>query len=60
MNKMMLKFPTSFGEAVRQVFVGRRNVASPDLQNLNDRCLADIGLTRLQNNSEAAKPFWQA
>ena len=60
MNKMSLKFPTSFGEAVKQVFVGRRNVASPDLQNLNDKCLADIGLTRRRNNFETAKPFWPA
>ena len=60
MNSMMLKFPTSFGEAVKQVFVGRRNVASPDLQNLNDRCLVDIGLTRGRNSFEAAKPFWLA
>jgi hypothetical protein len=60
MNKMMLKFPTTFGEAVKQVFVGGRKVASPDLQNLNDRCLADIGLTRGRNNYEATKPFWLA
>jgi hypothetical protein len=60
MNKLMLKFPTSFGEAVKQVFVGRSNVASPDLQNLNDRCLTDIGLTRRGNNFEAAKPIWLA
>jgi uncharacterized protein YjiS (DUF1127 family) len=60
MNKMSLKFPISFGEAVRQVFAGRRNVASPDLQNLNDRGLADIGLSRRRNNIEAAKPFWLA
>jgi hypothetical protein len=58
MNKMMLKFPISFGEAVKQVFFGGCKVASSDLQNLNDRCLADIGLTRGRNNSEAAKPFW--
>jgi len=60
MNKMLLKFPTSFGEAVKQVFVGRPDVVSPDLQNLNDRCLEDIGLTRRRNNSEATKPFWLA
>ena len=60
MDKMVREFPTSFGETVKQIFVGRRNVASPDLQNLNDRCLADIGLTRRRNNSEAAKPFWLA
>ncbi len=28
MNKMMLKFPTNFGEAVKQVFVGGHHVAS--------------------------------
>jgi uncharacterized protein YjiS (DUF1127 family) len=60
MSKMLFKFPTSIGEAARQVFVGRRNVASPDLQNLSDRGLADIGLSRCQNNLEAAKPFWLA
>jgi hypothetical protein len=46
MNTMMPRFPTSFGEALKQVFVGGLHVASPDLQNLSDRCLADIGLTR--------------
>jgi len=60
MNKIMLKFPTTFGETVKQVFVGGRKVASPDLQNLNDRCLADIGLSRTRNNYEATKPFWLA
>jgi hypothetical protein len=60
MNKMLLEFPTSFGEAVKQVFVVRRNVASPDLQNLNHRCLADMGLVRRRNNFETAKPFWPA
>ena len=60
MNKLTLKFPANFGEALRQVFVGGRHVASPDLQNLNDRGLADIGLSRRRNNIEAAKPFWLA
>ena len=60
MNKMVLKFPTSFGEAVKEVFAGGRHVGSPDLQNLNDRCLADIGLTRRRRDFEAAKPFWMA
>jgi hypothetical protein len=60
MNKTMLKFPTTFGEAVKQVFVGGRKLASSDLQNLNERCLADIGLIRCPNNYEAAKPFWLA
>jgi hypothetical protein len=58
MNKLTLKFPANFGEALRQVFVGGRHVASPDLQNLSDRCLADIGLTRSRTNFEAAKPSW--
>jgi hypothetical protein len=60
MNKMMLKLPTTFGEAVKWVFVGGRKLASPDLQDLDDRCLADIGLTRRRNNYETAKPFWLA
>lgn len=60
MNKIMLRFPTSFGEALKQVFVGRHHVACPDLQNVSDRCLADIGLTRCRTNSEAVKPFWLA
>jgi hypothetical protein len=58
MNKMMLKFPTSFGEAVKQVFVGGHQAASPDLKELSDRCLADIGLVRRRIDFEAAKPFW--
>jgi hypothetical protein len=60
MNKMMLMFPTSFGEAVKQLFVGGRQVASLDLQDLNDRGLADIGLARRRMDFEAAKPFWMA
>jgi hypothetical protein len=60
MNRMMLKFPTSFGEALKQVFVGRHHVASPDLQNLSDRCLSDIGLTRYRTNFDAVKPSWLA
>ena len=60
MNKMMLKFPTSFGEALKQVFVGGHHVASSDLQNLSDRCLADIGLTRSRANFETAKSSWLA
>jgi hypothetical protein len=58
MNKMMLKFPTSFGEAVRQVFVGTPRVACPDLQNLSDKALEDIGLVRLRTDFEAIKPFY--
>jgi hypothetical protein len=60
MNKMMLKFPTSLGEALTQVFVGRHYVASPVLQNLSDRCLADIGLTRCRTNFDAVKTSWLA
>ena len=33
MRKMTLRVPTSFGEALKQVFVGSARVASPDLQN---------------------------
>ncbi len=60
MNKMILKFPMSFGEAVKQVFVGTCRVASTDLQDLSDRGLADIGLVRRHTDFRAAKPFWFA
>jgi hypothetical protein len=60
MNKMMLKFPTSFGEAVRQLFVGGHHVARPDLRDISDRGLADIGLFRRRTDFDAAKPFWLA
>ncbi len=50
MNKIMLKFPTGFGEAVKQVFVGGARVASPDLQNFSDKGLEDIGLVRLRTD----------
>ncbi len=30
------------------------------LQTLDDRLLADIGLSRADVNSESQKPFWQA
>jgi hypothetical protein len=58
MSKMMLKVPTSFGEALKQVFVGSPRVASPDLQNLSDKALEDIGLIRLRTDFEAIKPFY--
>ena len=58
MNKMMLKFPTSFGEAVKQVFVSAPHVVSPDLQNFSDKALEDIGLVRLRTDCEAIKPFY--
>jgi hypothetical protein len=60
MNKMILKFPTNFGEAVKQVFVGGARAASPDLRDLSDQGLADVGLTRRRTDFEAAKPFWLA
>ena len=60
MTKMMLKVPTSFGEALMQVFAGGRYVSSPDLRCLSDRCLADIGLTHRRTDFEAARPFWLA
>jgi hypothetical protein len=60
MNRMMLKFPSSFSETFKQFFVGGRYVAPPDLQSLSDRCLADIGLTRYRMNFEVTKPSWLA
>jgi len=29
-----------------------------ELQNLDDRCLQDIGMSRCSADFEAAKPFW--
>jgi uncharacterized protein YjiS (DUF1127 family) len=43
---------------VKQVFVGSPRVASPDLQNLSDKALEDIGLVRLRTDFEAIKPFY--
>jgi hypothetical protein len=60
MNKMMLRFPTSFGEALKQVFFGGHHVAPADLRDWSDQGLVDIGLTRRHTNLEAAKPFWMA
>jgi hypothetical protein len=57
MSHTMLTVPTNLGAALRQVFWGPR-VASPDLRDLNDRGLIDIGLTRRRTDFEAAKPFW--
>jgi hypothetical protein len=56
----VLKFPTTFSEALKQVFLGGHCVASPDLQNLSDRCLADMGLSRSRHNFDAIKPCWLA
>jgi hypothetical protein len=53
-------FPTSFGEALRQVFAGGYRVASPDLQNLSDRGLTDISLIRGRTDFKASKPSWLA
>jgi hypothetical protein len=60
MNKMMMNLPSSFRKAVRQVFVGGPRVTSPDLQNLSDRCLLDIGLIRSRIDFEASKHSWLA
>jgi uncharacterized protein YjiS (DUF1127 family) len=37
-----------------------RNQARGALSRLDDRLLADIGLTREKQLAECAKPFWQA
>jgi hypothetical protein len=60
MSKILLNVPSSFREAVRQAFVGGSRVTSPDLENLSDRCLLDIGLTRSRADFEASKPSWIA
>jgi hypothetical protein len=58
MSKLTLKSPTSFVEAVKQVFVGTPHVAAPDLQNLSDKLLEDVGLVRLRTDFDAIKPFY--
>jgi hypothetical protein len=58
MTKMILQVPVSFAEALKQVFVSAPRVASPDLQNLSDKDLEDIGLVRLTTDLEAIKPFY--
>ena len=60
MNKLNLKMPTSFAEAFKQVFVGGSRGPAPDLRDLSDRGLADIGLVRRRTDFAAAKPFWLA
>lgn len=60
MSKLTLKMPASFGEAFRQVFSVGSGVRAPDLRDLNDRGLVDIGLSRRRHDFEAAKPFWLA
>jgi hypothetical protein len=60
MSKLTLKMPGSFGEAVTQVFAGGSRVPAPDLKDLSDRGLADIGLIRRRVDFEAARPFWLA
>jgi len=60
MSKLTLKMPASFGEAFRQVFAAGSGLPAPDLRDLSDRGLADIGLIRRRSDFEAAKPFWLA
>jgi uncharacterized protein YjiS (DUF1127 family) len=38
----------------------RRARARHELQNLSDRTLRDLGITRCDANYEASKPFWMA
>jgi hypothetical protein len=60
-RKMTLRMPSFFGLCgVKRLFIGCQRVDSPDLRNLSDRCLEDIGLTPAKTDFEAAKPFWLA
>jgi hypothetical protein len=59
MGKLTLKMPANFG-ALRQVFAAGSGVPAPDLRDLSDRGLKDIGLIRRRSDFEAAKPFWLA
>jgi len=57
----MLKMPSLFRLCgVKRLSIGGQRVDSPDLRNLSDRCLEDIGLSPAKTDSEAAKPFWLA
>lgn len=58
MSKLTVKMPASFGEASRQVFAAGSGVPAPDLRDLSDRDLADIGLIRRRSVFEVAKAFW--
>jgi hypothetical protein len=61
MRKMMLRMPSLFKLCgVKRLFIGGQRVDSPDLRNLSDRCLEDIGLTPCKTDFEASKPFWLA
>lgn len=60
MSKLMLRLPTGFSAAFKQVFVAGSGLPAPDLRDLSDRGLVDIGLIRRKSDFEAAKPFWQA
>ena len=50
------------GGSVSSLFMTwmRRAQQRRDLTQLTDRELADMGITDLQAEQEAAKPFWQA
>jgi hypothetical protein len=61
MRKMMLRFRAFLGFVARSdSLIGGQRVDSPDLRNLSDRCLEDIGLTPAETDFEASKPFWLA
>ena len=50
----------SFARAIDTIARWRRRARErTQLQQLDDRTLADIGLTRQQVNFEVAKPFWR-
>jgi hypothetical protein len=57
----MLKMLSCFGlGAARRGLIGCRRFDSPDLRNLSDRSLEDIGLTPRNTDLDASKPFWLA
>ena len=50
-----------WNRVLRQLFEWRRRAYSRnELENLSDRTLRDIGLTRCEAHREATKPFWMA
>jgi hypothetical protein len=57
----MLKMLSCFGfGAAKRELVGCLSFDSPDLRNLSDRSLEDIGLPPRKTDLDASKPFWLA
>ena len=50
----------AWGRALETMYLWwRRARTRRELEELDDRILADVGLDRVEARREAAKPFWQ-